>query len=144
MLCILINFSLAGVELPLSRTGFPLSSFSVSFFPCFPLFFPLIMDSDESINNLITHTNLLECTDTHSIINGPMENEYTLIAKLFTEKATNITAFKDTLIKSWRPTKRIISNHLHHNTVAFIFEKHQDFLKVLNSSWSFRNSQVII
>lgn len=70
---------------------------SLSFSTVFPL--PLI-ESHPEVNALIHHTQRLECTEDPDFNSQSFENEYTIIARLLTEKPINMGAFKSTILKA--------------------------------------------
>ncbi|KAL3634942.1 hypothetical protein CASFOL_021996 [Castilleja foliolosa] len=76
--------------------------------------------------------------------NKPENNESTIIAKILTTKSINLNAFKSTITKAWNVAGRVNTNLLQENTMAFIFNEKKDQERVLNSSWSFRDHQVIV
>ncbi|KAL3626524.1 hypothetical protein CASFOL_030073 [Castilleja foliolosa] len=71
-------------------------------------------------------------------------SENTLIARVITQKQLNMKAFKATILRAWNPTKPVSTNILPSNSMAFIFEEEADLNKVLNSSWTFRDHQLIV
>lgn len=95
------------------------------------------MDSHDNINALIQQTQSLECSDLNT-------NECTIIARILSEKPTNLGAFKTTILKAWNPKNRVTTNQLQQNLMAFVFEDPADVDKITNLSWSFRDSQIII
>lgn len=102
-------------------------------------------NNNNLLDDLILNTNLLQCSD--ATINEtpvPMENEFSIIAKLQSDKPTNMTAFKALLLKAWRPKKKSLTNHLQQNTFVCIFEDETDMNRVLNLSWTFRDAQVVL
>lgn len=106
------------------------------------------MDFQPQINALIQQTSSLECSENNippaTMESTTMESEFTLIARLHSEKSINMGAFKNTLLKAWNLRKKVNTNQLQQNLMAFIFEDQNDAEKVLNLSWSFRDSQVIV
>ncbi|KAL3648649.1 hypothetical protein CASFOL_005052 [Castilleja foliolosa] len=71
-------------------------------------------------------------------------NEYTLIAKIITQKTTNLNAFKNSILRSWNPPGKVLTNNLQNNTMAFIFNKEEDIIKILNATWTFRDQQIVV
>ncbi|KAL3636637.1 hypothetical protein CASFOL_018936 [Castilleja foliolosa] len=71
-------------------------------------------------------------------------NEITLIAKILTQKITNLNAFKAAILRAWNPSGKVLTNTLHTNTMAFIFDKEDDIHKVLNSTWTYRDQHIVI
>lgn len=61
-----------------------------------------------------------------------------------TSKTINMNAFRSTMIKAWNPKGKFQTNILHQNAMAFILESPNDYQKILNLSWSFRDSQINI
>lgn len=55
-----------------------------------------------------------------------------------------MNAFRSTMIKAWNPKGKFQTNILHQNAMAFILESPNDYQKILNLSWSFRDSQINI
>lgn len=118
-------------------SSIPLSLFSL------PLLL-LIMNSNDPINDLTYLTEKLECTDHSEHQKEAFKEEHTIIAKVLSSKPINMNVFKNTMTKAWNPKGKTLTNQLQQNTMAFIFESKEDFHKILNSSWSIRESQIII
>ncbi|KAL3638819.1 hypothetical protein CASFOL_016726 [Castilleja foliolosa] len=70
--------------------------------------------------------------------------ENTIIAKIISQKTCNMNAFKDAMIKAWKPNKKTTTNLLEDNTMAFVFDDEEDMEKVLNNAWTFRDHQLVI
>lgn len=102
------------------------------------------MDNQTLINTLIQDTQSLECTDTTPEPQPHFDKEYTIIAKILSEKPINMNAFKSTILKAWNPKKRVIGNLLETNIMAFVFEDENDQIKILNLSWFFRDLQILV
>lgn len=48
------------------------------------------------------------------------------------------------MVKACNPKGKFQKNPRHQNSMAFIFENQADVQKILNQSWSFHDSQIII
>lgn len=70
------------------------------------------MDNQTLINTLIQDTQSLEYTDTTPEPQPHFDKEYTIIAKILSEKPINMNAFKSTILKAWNPKKMVIGNLL--------------------------------
>lgn len=106
------------------------------------LFLP-VMDLQPEVNALIEHTTNLQCF-AESDTTTPLDNEFTLVARILTDKTINLGAFKTTILKAWNPKKRVTTNILQNNLMAFIFEYENDINKIFNHSWAFRDLQIIV
>ncbi|KAL3655056.1 hypothetical protein CASFOL_000842 [Castilleja foliolosa] len=105
------------------------------------------MNPTSEINDLTDNLSIQCPTSepkTINILPTQPGNEISLIAKILSQKAINMNAFKASIIKAWNPLKKISTNLLDTNTMVFIFEDEKDMLKVCNSSWTFRDHQIII
>lgn len=102
------------------------------------------MDSSSDINALTKQALKLDCSEITDINDPVLTNEFTILARVFSDKYINMGALKSTLIKAWSPKKRVVANSIQPNWMAFIFESKEDVDKVLNFSWTFRDLQVII
>ncbi|KAL3649264.1 hypothetical protein CASFOL_005667 [Castilleja foliolosa] len=76
--------------------------------------------------------------------NPPQNNEFTLVTKIITQKSNNLNAFKNSILRSWNPSGKVLTNPLQNNTMAFIFNKEEDINKILNATWTFRDQQIAI
>ncbi|KAL3639346.1 hypothetical protein CASFOL_017253 [Castilleja foliolosa] len=97
--------------------------------------------------NTMTENLHIQCPDSNQpnkITPNQTEQEFTLIAKILSQKPLNLNAFKSSIIKAWNPKKKITTNILESNTVAFVFEDESDLDKVHNLSWTFRDHQIIL
>lgn len=112
------------------------------------LSFSPVMDHNAEINALTNQTENLECSDNSGSLSDtlitPVDNEHTIVAKILSDKNINMGAFTSSIIRAWSPKKRVTSNTLHPNLMAFIFEDKDDAEKILNLSWSFRDLQVVV
>lgn len=102
------------------------------------------LPNSTSINNLISQTAGLQCTDYTENPSDSLNEEHTIIAQILTSKTINMNAFRSTMVKAWNPKGKFLTNQLQQNSMAFIFESQNDFQKITNLSWCFRESQVII
>lgn len=102
------------------------------------------MDFNAEINALTNQTEDLQCSEAPASLTTPLANEFTILAKILSDKHINMGAFKSSIIRAWSPKKRVSSNTLQPNLMAFIFEDEADAEKVLNLSWTFRDLQVVV
>ncbi|KAL3628525.1 hypothetical protein CASFOL_027571 [Castilleja foliolosa] len=95
--------------------------------------------------NAIANINLEE-PDTQNAFTSQIhkENETTIIAKIITPKTIKFNAFKSSIIKAWSPKGKTTANHLENNMAAFVFEDQRDTVKILNSTWTFRDHHIAI
>ncbi|KAL3642056.1 hypothetical protein CASFOL_012871 [Castilleja foliolosa] len=108
------------------------------------------MNNQTAINALLDNLDI-QCFKsievTQKLDNNPPERndkENVLIAKVITQKQLNMNAFKTTILRAWNPTKKVTTNTLSDNSMAFIFEEEMDLNKVLRSSWTFRDHQLVV
>ncbi|KAL3617220.1 hypothetical protein CASFOL_038967 [Castilleja foliolosa] len=104
---------------------------------------------DNSLNlSMDDHLNMenldITCFQTSQASNNPENTENTIIAKIHTTKNQNLNAFKTSILRAWNPSKKVSTNILQTNTMAFIFEDEKDMNKILNQSWCFRDQQLIL
>lgn len=101
------------------------------------------MENHPDINALIESTQSLECFEISETPTASFEKEFTIIARVLCEKTINMNAFKSTILKAWNPKSKVSSNLLQPNLMAFVFEDADDYSKILNLSWTFRDFQII-
>ncbi|KAG8388292.1 hypothetical protein BUALT_Bualt02G0110400 [Buddleja alternifolia] len=86
------------------------------------------METQDPINELIAQTSDLKCPDepipTMSHSKKPT-NQFTLIAKVITDRDLNSYAIRNTLLKAWGIGNSISVKTLETNTLAFIFDKEE-------------------
>lgn len=102
------------------------------------------MEKHDAVNAVIQKTGSLECTEDPPHPTTHSENEFTLVTRVLSPKPININAFKNTILKAWSPKKKVSTNTLQPNNMAFIFEDENDTNKIMNLSWSFRDMQVVV
>ncbi|KAL3614937.1 hypothetical protein CASFOL_040598 [Castilleja foliolosa] len=83
----------------------------------------------------------IQCTLT---LPNDSEKEYSLIARVLSPKTINLNAFKISILKAWSLTGYVSTNKLGDNTLAFVFDKKEDIFRILNSTWTFRDSHIAI
>ncbi|XP_012843185.1 PREDICTED: uncharacterized protein LOC105963339 [Erythranthe guttata] len=96
------------------------------------------------INDLVSQTSLLQCNSEPNELPDSNPNEFTILAKILSDKPSNMVAFKTTMLKVWNSKNRIQANTIQQNLMSFIFEDQSEAQKILNLSWSFRESQIIL
>lgn len=102
------------------------------------------MENNTTVSALIESNQSLQCSDESQISATTPLNEYTIITRVLSEKPINMNAFKNTILKAWNPKKKVSTNLLQGNLMAWIFEDENDLSKILNLSWTFRDLQIII
>ncbi|KAG8375096.1 hypothetical protein BUALT_Bualt10G0064800 [Buddleja alternifolia] len=106
------------------------------------------MANPNTINELISQTSNLKCPEDPipSLSNtSHPPNQYTLLAKIITDRELNIHAFKNTLTKAWGIGNTVSVNIVEKNTLAFVFEKEEHAKRILaQAPWSFRGNLVAL
>lgn len=92
------------------------------------------MENNTTVNALIESNQSLQCSDESQISATTPLNEYTIITRVLSEKPINMNAFKNTILKAWNPKKKVSTNLLQGNLMAWIFEDENDLSKILNLS----------
>jgi hypothetical protein len=103
------------------------------------------------INDLITHTNALHCSDPSAPIlsdipvNSTLPPSLTLVGKIISLKPVSKTAIKKNILQAWHFVKSLTTEDKDDNKMVFTFKEQEDLSRVLDSSpWNINGSPLFL
>jgi hypothetical protein len=106
---------------------------------------------NQEINELISHTNALHCTDhptptlTAASDTPPLPPSLTLIGKIISHRPFSKISIKQNILQAWQLKKAITTEDREENKMVFTFEDTEDLSKVLNNSpWNIKGTPLFL
>jgi hypothetical protein len=110
------------------------------------------MDNVNSeINDLITHTNALHCSEPSAPflddtpVNSTLPPSLILVGKIISMKPVSKSAIKKNILQAWQFVKSLTTEDKDDNKMVFTFENQEDLSRVLdNSPWNINGSPLFL